>query len=487
VRLRRLVPANRAAAIVLAVLVALILVLIVVAWSLASWGTPGWGSPGGIARIGLGLQVLSDVAMNRAGYGFAAWTESEGDGVRVYVARFLPDSGWTMGTAVDDGVGFGRAKVAKLATSDRGDALAVWMEVGTPSALWANRFLWGQGWGSPTLLGTNEWGRIENFASAMDREGNGIVLWSQYEIDSVGNETGRLYERPLSTAAGWGSTSGLGTGWISDVVLLDDGTAVASWATTGGNYQMVSQRTVAGWWSSPAILNEGVSGYGRPSVCVAIGGTFLAVWEEWHDGGLSLWSSAYTPSSSWGAPQAVPGASGSVFGDLACTGHGDAVVISYSNPFGGRNLAVNWWNVTSGWSPPVLVGTPSAEGVQWPRVAVNEAGQAFAAWWQESGPHAFVSQFTKDSVSIAALRLEPDGGAVGPRVAIDSQGDAIVAWNQGSGTDSRVWANRYFVPNSGALRIPIFALSGVLVAAVGTASVTTWWWRRAIRMLSRTP
>ena len=64
---------------------------------------------------------------------------------------------------------------------------------------------------------------------------------------------------------------------------------------------------------------------------------------------------------------------------------------------------------------------------------------------------------------------------------MDASGDILVAWNQGSGPGEEVWANRYFVPDSGTLRIPVLTLSGVITAAAATSGATAWWWRRALR------
>ena len=138
-----------------------------------------------IPRQGLGTQILDDVVMNRAGDGFAAWTQARDDGYQVEVAQFLPDSGWGLGIPVDQGVGFGQAKVARLEVSEAGDAFVVWTELVTPAEIWSNRFLSGKGWGSPTLLHRVDNARIVKMVTAMDERGNGIVLWSQGEPDPV--------------------------------------------------------------------------------------------------------------------------------------------------------------------------------------------------------------------------------------------------------------------------------------------------------------
>ena len=192
--LKRLIPGDSADTVLLGALIAIVLVLVAAGASLATWGTPGWGSPMQIPRQGLGTQILDDVVMNRAGDGFAAWTQARDDGYQVEVAQFLPDSGWGLGIPVDQGVGFGQAKVARLEVSEAGDAFVVWTELVTPAEIWSNRFLSGKGWGSPTLLHRVDNARIVKMVTAMDERGNGIVLWSQGEPDPVnGGEVGRLY------------------------------------------------------------------------------------------------------------------------------------------------------------------------------------------------------------------------------------------------------------------------------------------------------
>lgn len=485
--LKRLIPGDSADTVLLGALIAIVLVLVAAGASLATWGTPGWGSPMQIPRQGLGTQILDDVVMNRAGDGFAAWTQARDDGYQVEVAQFLPDSGWGLGIPVDQGVGFGQAKVARLEVSEAGDAFVVWTELVTPAEIWSNRFLSGKGWGSPTLLHRVDNARIVKMVTAMDERGNGIVLWSQGEPDPVnGGEVGRLYASRMDRFTGWESPIAVGTGWASDVVLLDNGTAMGVWAATSGAFNLLGRGPPEGPWSSPVTLNPAGSGEGGSRVCMTGEGRLLAVWEEWKDNMFSLWSSAFADASGWSPPEPLPTISGgSVFGDLACTRKGDAVVLSISYPSAERLLLATWWNMTTGWSKPLPIGTPIATGASWPRVAVDGRGDSAAVWWQLGDvPHAFVSQFAKDSSQTSAVQLDPTGpagGAGGPQVDMDASGDILVAWNQGGGPGEEVWANRYFVPDSGTLRIPVLTLSGVITAAAATSGATAWWWRRALR------
>src|SRR5207237_621278 len=260
----------------------------------------------------------------------------------------------------------------------------------------------------------------------------GIVLWSQGEPDPVnGGEVGRLYASRMDRFTGWESPIAVGTGWASDVVLLDNGTAMGVWAATSGAFNLLGRGPPEGPWSSPVTLNPAGSGAGGSRVCMTGEGRLLAVWEEWKDNMISLWSSAFADASGWSPPEPLP------------------------------------------------IGTPIATGASWPRVAVDGRGDAAAVWWQLGDvPHAFVSQFAKDSSQTSAVQLDPTGpagGAGGPQVDMDASGDILVAWNQGGGPGEEVWANRYFVPDSGTLRIPVLTLSGVLTDASATSGATAWW------------
>jgi hypothetical protein len=482
--LKRLIPSDRAEAVLLGLLLAILLVLVSTGVSLVTWGTPAWGSAAPIPTAGLGEQILADVVMNRAGVGFAAWVQKAGNGYRVHVAQFLPDSGWSVGVPVDEGGGSGQAKLARLAVSDNGDALIAWSELIAPVYIWSNRFVSGRGWGSPTLLHVEDFARLDRIVAAMDGMGNGIVLWSQEEPDPInGSAVGHLYASRLDRATGWEVPRAVGTGWASSVFLGDDGTAVGAWATTGGTFHLVAQERPADPWSAPVVMNPNGSGYGGSRLCGLGGGRLLAVWQQQENSTLSLWSSVYAASSGWSAPQVLlPIAGGTLIGDLACSRGGDAVLVSISSAFVNRGLQATWWNATTGWSAPVPLGYPTATGVDWPHVAVDDRGDAVAVWWQQTNPpHAFLSQFTKGSSQPSAVPLDSTGfgGAVGPLVGIDSVGDILVVWNQGGGLDERVWANQYFVPGSGP-HLPLVPLIGVVAATVVTSALTVWWWRRGL-------
>jgi len=332
---------------------------------------------------------------------------------------------------------------------------------------------------------------IQDVYPALGDTGNGMVVWSQDDLDPVwGNHTGRIYAARLDATEGWTPPAPVGAGWVTGLVLLPDGRAVISWALTGGMESFASAQPPGGNWSAPVILNANLSsnGYGGPQLCALGSDRVLAVWEQLATNNFSLWSSTYTSAGGWGQPTPLPPVSGSaVLGDLVCNARGDALAVWVDSNYGTRNVGAAWWAPASGWSSSFLVGTPAAAGAAWPRAALDEEGDAMVVWWQEGGgTHSFLSTLTFGSNSAPSFQLDSGGDAVGPIVAMDSRGDALVVWEQDTASGSSMWGNRYLVPGSGVLRIPVLWVTAFALGA-GAASVLTARWCRRELMNPRAP
>ncbi len=481
--LRNLVPRDPLTRMLLSLLLATVLVFVGGAVSLMTWPTPGWSAPASLPRPVPDTTDLMDAAMSGDGTGFAVWDQRESGGHRLYAARFLPDAGWTLGVAVDEGSG-SWLKFARLAVDAGGDALAVWYENYGPYSVWANRYSSGEGWGTPRALSTDDWNMTYTAIPAMDARGNAIVAWSRYGNDpQTGIAVGMTYSERLSASAGWEGSVFLGEGWVSGLVLWSNGTALATLGTTGGSLQLASLQPAAGPWSSVTVLNANESTNGAPLLCSLGDDRALAVWERWNGSVYAIGSSLFTGTSGWSAPVSIPTVSeNGVPAALACDPRGDGLLVWSDDNWGARNLGASWWDSSSGWSSPFLVGTPAAAGAEFPIATLDPQGNAIVVWSQQSGGgHAYAGRIEHDSATSSSIQLDGSGGAAAPIASVDSQGDVLVVWMQTSGDTNTVWSRHYFAPGSSIPRISLPWTAGFLGGAVATAALTARWWRRELR------
>ena len=95
------------------------------------------------------------------------------------------DSGWGTATLIetDDS---GHAQYPQVAADGSGNATVVWYQSdGTSWNIYSNRYVVGTGWGIATLIETDNTGNAQYPQVAVDGSGNAIAVWYQY--DSVRN------------------------------------------------------------------------------------------------------------------------------------------------------------------------------------------------------------------------------------------------------------------------------------------------------------
>ena len=101
--------------------------------------------------------------------------------------------------------------------------------------------------------------------------------------------------------------------------------------------------------------------------------------------------------------------------------------------------------------PRSLDETANTADARYPRVAVDDSGNAIAVW-QQGGPgfldprSIWASRYTPATGwSLAEVLETEDGIAEAPQVAMDPSGNAIAVWQQSDGTRTNLWANHYTV------------------------------------------
>src|SRR5437867_2614088 len=144
--------------------------------------------------------------------------------------------GWGAAVSLETGEP-GNASSADIAADSQGNAIAVWVQdYGDRSDIWANRFVNGPGWGSPTAIETGDDAVDISPMVAVDAHGRGLVVWDHcpppppyswvcQSISAARFDPILGWDVPttLATSVGQGSL------YVSDLSFDGNGAAIVVW------------------------------------------------------------------------------------------------------------------------------------------------------------------------------------------------------------------------------------------------------------------
>ena len=110
-------------------------------------------------------------SFDNSGNATAVWSQSDGTRVNVWANRYVPGTGWETPTLIESENG-PDAHSVHLAVDPSGDVTAVW----ATWDVWSNRYVPGRGWGTATIIGPEGDGSPY---VATDASGNAIAVWNQ--------------------------------------------------------------------------------------------------------------------------------------------------------------------------------------------------------------------------------------------------------------------------------------------------------------------
>lgn len=411
--------------------------------------------PGKVIDSGTLSAIAPSVAFDGSGHAVVAWAQSDGTRFNLWASRYDVANGWGTPTMIetnDDG----GVSAPQVAFDGLGTAVVVWEQSdGSRYSIWANHHSsdWGWGlWGTPELLETNDAGGAAGVQLATNHQGGLIAAWQQF--DGTANS---IFVNRYSAASGWigaeaveaNDTAGVEA---PQVALSPNGDAVVLWAQSGvfTDHWASVYTSGAGWGPATMIQessgpNNDTGGYG---VATLPQGKAIAVWSQANGSSKDLWSNIYAPGSGWASPQTiVSNATSPELPAIAADALGNVVAVWHQGTGVVGGLYANRYAVGSGWGtaqPIAPAYVPSTEPV---RISSSPAGDAVAAWSADSAGHNSIlaNRYTPGIGWTPPELLERDDGyeANNPALAVDSAGNAIVAWEQSDGIAPRIWADRF--------------------------------------------
>jgi len=389
------------------------------------------------------------LAVHPSGDAIVVWVQY-GDRMDIWANRYVVGEGWGTPEVIDANAE--DARYPDVAMDDAGNAVAVWYQVDregdvTRIDVWANRYGVGEGWGAAVRIGVDNLGYAMFPSVAVDAAGNAIAVWEQ-ELEQPGGPGDQVWANRYVVGEGWGTPGPIGSDnryvGSPDIAVDGDGNGIAVWS----EWDAPSDSPYADAWYNRYVADDGWQGAtllesyeegnaAAPRVRSSRSGTALAAWSQQDTviGTCScstLWARLYQPGSGWGAPERI---SGPLAGfDLAIDDSGSAIAAWSEWLFEGgaeTGIAVRArrYQEGVGWGP--VTPFEGVYGVSDVSVGMNAAGRGFVLY--------------QEFREIKAIQYVPGTGWTDPQVlqhnqylwgetdvGVDADGNAFAVWRGGN-------------------------------------------------------
>jgi hypothetical protein len=190
----------------------------------------------------VGNATLPQIAVDPAGNVIAVWKQMANGVGNMYANRRSANGNW--GTPVLIETSAGTVSPPSLAIDHNGNALVAWAQPTTARLnMWANRYDVVSGWGTATLLETDDAGDAFTPRVAFDPSGNGMVVWTQ--SDGTDNN---LFAVRAPSSGGFSNAldiySGFDNSPVMQSLMFDSrGTGLATYIVGGSTDNIVALKT----------------------------------------------------------------------------------------------------------------------------------------------------------------------------------------------------------------------------------------------------
>jgi len=348
-----------------------------------------------------------------------------------------------------------------------GRAMLFWLQqVGGGSIeLWAKAFDPASGWGTASQLDASP-DNSSTISVGLDATGAALVAWSRYA-----NLTSRVFANRYVFGAGWGDPVNIGADnpdWTSkelnvQLAVSPAGDAVATWTTaiygSPSDHSITSNRFTpgSGWGTVSTVIANDVdpdfTKISDPKIGMDSSGQAIVAWSEWHmSSGVArsqVWTKRYTDGWQDATPVDSPTANGSWLPNpiFAVSTGGSAAVAWVESDM---SLKVSVAPAGGAWGDAqTLSATGLLDSQFLPALSMDGAGNIHAAWNRDSSndDHGLWAGYYSASSGTWTSQpfQDPMASATtgwSPALATNAKGDTVLAWtNFTSDSGSQVVAS----------------------------------------------
>src|SRR5882757_9412893 len=231
--------------------------------------------------------------MDNNGNAEAVWIQNDGPYNRMWANRYVAGQGWGTPKTIDNKTG--DTDFPRVAVNGSGNAMALWKQFnGVNYDIWANHYDVGSGtWGTPTLIENSSQDASETWV-AMDNSGNAMATWRQ--SDGIDPNPSIWANRYDAGSGSWGTATLIefnpGFASFPHVDFDNSGNAIVVWYQGFGQgnssrHIWANRYVVGSGWGTATRLDSYTLNCAVPSVSVNGSGNAMAVWRQPDDQGAA--------------------------------------------------------------------------------------------------------------------------------------------------------------------------------------------------------
>jgi hypothetical protein len=394
------------------------------------------------------------IAFDGQGNAFASWVQAGNINPRLnpMVNRYVPGEGWGTPNLLElDDVN--STNTPSLAVDPAGHALVAWDQEAPQYALaWTSSYSPDNGWRTPERIDIDSPMRGRAFSPqvAYDRDGNALAVWPQSDSQRL-----ELWASRYTAGQGWGAPqridTDIGEVFYPQIAFDRQGNALVVWEQSDGardNAWAIHYSPLEGWGTAQKIEAEDSALTSSPQIAFEPNGNAMAVWAQIEAGGARVWANRYAAGTGWGTPTKVQQDAVTKVTDVhfAFDAHGDALAVWRQADATIFSAWSSRYTAADGWNTPQPIESVD-KNVSATGVGLDANGNGLAVWLQADGTRTdlWANRYSAGTGWGTPHLLETAnaGNAIEPQIAVDSNGNAMAVWSQYDGSTYRLWSSRF--------------------------------------------
>lgn len=390
-----------------------------------------WTTPVTLSQI---TANQPNIAVDQSGNATAVWQAYDGSNYFIQAATLPFSENWSSPVSLSSDGKY--VHTPQIALDYAGNATAVWVYCdGKSSVIQGSTSLTSNLWSPPiNLSNPSENSDRPNLAISNRANGNGVAVWHHFNgtnflVQGATYTFGSEWSAPLNISA-----SGNDALFPSIAVNQHDHAATIFSSTS---VPIAATRLYGQKWSPSFKLSEIKGKMKSPKITLDNKGNAVAVWSRFNGINYVIQSAILPFGGSWTTPVDISSLSDDAFSPIIKS-DGSGNTIAAWIQFDGTHYIVQTAKLPFGgnWTPPINLSSLNRDAKSI-SLAINDAGNAFAAWDETDGTSSTIWGTLlpeRQSVNIST----PSKYAFSPTVCIDSTGNVVVIWVEGTGPNTAV-------------------------------------------------